>query len=185
MPTQLNRTTQQKVHLVRPGEALDPARYNTNFIDTTHRFNGTDYFVYIRAYAIGEVRVATYVGCRPTAEDNPSVHLSDADNAAAINYFNYYFSILYEAQVQRLCATMGAVFGLGFYIHDFLPCRKTRRLFVTESGFKLGPGPAVKQKYWNMRAAIPPFSGFFSAEHILRACYAFVYGAQRQGFLKP
>lgn len=86
-------STQQKVHLVRPGEPLDPTRYNTNFIDTTHRFNGTDYFLYIRAYAVGEVRVATYVGCRPTAEDNPSVHLSDAENAAAINYFNCYFSM--------------------------------------------------------------------------------------------
>jgi hypothetical protein len=74
---------------------------------------------------------------------------------------------------------------LGFYVHDLLPCRESGQLFVTESGFKLGPGPAVKRKYWNMRAAISPFSGFFSAEHILRARYAFVYGAQRQGFLKP
>jgi hypothetical protein len=177
-------STQEKVHLVRPGEPLDPARYNTNFIDTTHRFNGTDYYVYIRAYAVGEVRVATYVGCRPTSEGNPSVHLSDAKNPGAINYFNYSFSIPFQEQLQTLCSQMGSVFGLGFYIHDFLPCRQTGRLFVSESGFKLGPGPAVKQKYWDMRSQIPPFSGFFSAEHIFRACYAFIHGAQRRGFLK-
>jgi hypothetical protein len=177
-------STQEKVHLVRPGEPLDPARYNTNFIDTTHRFNGADYYVYIRAYAVGEVRVATYVGCRPTSEGNPSVHLSDAKNPEAINYFNYSFSIPFQEQFQTLCCQMGSVFGLGFYIHDFLPCRQTGRLFVSESGFKLGPGPAVKEKYWHMRSQIPPFSGFFSAEHVLRACYAFVYGAQRRGFLK-
>jgi hypothetical protein len=35
-----------------------------------------------------------------------------------------------------------------------------------------------------MRSQIPPFSGFFSAEHIFRACYAFIHGAQRRGFLK-
>jgi hypothetical protein len=121
------------------------------------------------AYAVGEVRVATYVGCRPTSEGNPSVHLSDAKNPGAINYFNYSFSIPFQEQLQTLCSQMGSVFGLGFYIHDFLPCRQTGRLFVSESGFKLGPGPAVKQKYWDKRNQIPPFSGFFSAEHIFRA----------------
>jgi hypothetical protein len=135
-------STQQKVHLVRPGEALDPARYNTNFIDTTHRFDGTDYFVYIRAYAVGEVRVATYVGCRPTAEDNPSVHLSDADNVAAINYFNYYFSILYEAQVQRLCATMGAVFGL--ILHS-------RLLALPQNPTPVRDGVRIQARTWACR----------------------------------
>jgi hypothetical protein len=178
-------SAQQSVYLVAPGQALDASRHNTVLIDTTHRFNGTDYYVYIRAYAVGELRVATYVGCRPTAAGDPSVHLSDANDSEAINYFNCKFLIPFQEQVQNLCARMGALFGLGFYVHDLLPCRKTGQLFVTESGFKLGPGPAVKQKYWNMRAAIPPFSGFFSAEHILRACYAFVYGAQRRGFLNP
>ena len=174
----------QAVFLVHPGMPLDRGRYNTSFIDTTHRFNGIEYYVYIRAYAVGEVRVATYVGCRPIAEGNPSVHLSDATDSAAINYFNYSFSIPFQVQLQTLCSRMGAMFGLGFFIHDFLPCSRTGRLFVTESGFKLNPGPAVRQKYWRLQSEIPPFAGFFSAEHVLRACYAFVYGAQRRGFLK-
>jgi hypothetical protein len=178
-------STKQKVYLVRPGEVLDSERYNTTFIDTTHRFNGVDYYAYIRAYAVGEVRVATYVGCRPVAEGNPSVHLSNGKDPVAINYFNCVFAIPFQEEIERLCRRMGALYGLGFYIHDFLPCRNTGRLFIAESGFKLGPGPAVKRKFWTMRNEIPPFSGFFSAEHILRACHAFVYGAQRQGFLKP
>jgi hypothetical protein len=150
------------------------ARANLSIPPVTTRTSSTPHIdlmarittVYIRAYAVGEVRVATYVGCRPTSEGNPSVHLSDAKNPEAINYFNYSFSIPFQEQLQTLCCQMGSVFGLGFYIHDFLPCRQTGRLFVSESGFKLGPGPAVKEKYWHMRSQIPPFSGFFSAEHV-------------------
>lgn len=177
-------STQQKVYLVRPGEPLDPDRYNTTYVDTTHRFNGTDYYVYLRVYAVGETQVATYAGCRPTADGDPSVHLSDALDPLAINYFNSYFTIPFQAEIQNLCSRIGATLGLGFYVHDLLPCRETGRLFVTESGVKLNPGPAVRQKYWHLQSEIPPFAGFFSAEHVLRACYAFVYGAQRRGFLR-
>jgi hypothetical protein len=178
--------TKQNTYLVKPGESLDPERYNTVFVDTTHRFNGIDYYVYVLAHAVGKIWISTNVGFRPTADGDPSVHLTTSGGAeapTANNYFNSFFVLRYQAQIERLCEQVGAAFGLGFYTHDLLPCRKTGRLLLSESGLKFDAGPLVRARFWNLRERVPAFDEYFSAGHILKSSYAFVRGAQDAGYL--
>jgi hypothetical protein len=177
-------SSQQSVYLLAPGEALDVTRYNTGFVDTTHRFDGVDYYFFLRVYGVGETWIATYPGFRPVSEGNPAVHFQDPPDPAIINYFSGYATISYASQVLDLCRRMGAALGLGFYHYDLLPCRNTGRLFASEIGTKFSPTRAARKHLWGIRNEIPAFAGFFSAGHVLRAGYAFVCGARSLGRLE-
>lgn len=169
-----DRSTGSKVHVLDPGAPLSRSRYNTEFIDSSHRFDGADYYVYIRAFAVGSTCTTIYVGFRPVSDEEQSVHLKDMPlNPGLVNHVSHSIVARYGRQVHELCTLLGNNLGLGFYSHDFVPSRRTGDVYLSETGFKLDAGEIIRRHLWPIRDQLQLHAPMFTAEEVLRTSYAF------------
>jgi hypothetical protein len=141
--------------LVDPGSNLDPARYNTEFVDTVQVYNNKAYFVCLRAMCVGATCTAIYVRARATAEKNASVHNKDTpQDAGLLNHL--YWNVVHprETRIANLCASIAERLGSGFFSHDILPCNSSGKLYVCETGFKFDDR-ALRIQLGGLGARIP------------------------------
>ena len=133
----LNMDTHVPAYVVSPRLPLDPTRYNTEWIDTRHEYNGRNYYVMLRAMAVGGRCLAVFVRARPVEQGDASVHTADTPiDAGLLNFFYRTIAIPQMPAIKSLCEKIANVLGLGFFSHDILPERETGRLLVCETGFK-------------------------------------------------
>jgi hypothetical protein len=125
------------VKVVDAGRSLDLSRYNTELIDTVHEHGGRQYYVALRAMAVGPHCVSIFLRMRPVEQGNPSVHNTDTPLDADL-WNSLYRSIVVPQipQIGSICQQVFGALGFGFYAHDILPERGTGRLLVCETGFK-------------------------------------------------
>lgn len=129
--------TQRPVTIVAPSNALNVARHNTEFVDTIHRFDDVDYYVCLRAMAVGEHLLCAFPRLRPISDGSPSVHSRDTPLDAPV--ISAAYARLVEPTlpaIEEICRLAGGALGPGFYAHDLLPERDTGRLLVCETGIK-------------------------------------------------
>lgn len=131
--------TGHAVQLHSPGSQLDPNRYNTEFLDSSHKYAGRSYFVALRAVCVGTTPVAFYVRARRTEENNSSVHNKNTPlDPDVLNHFYRTLVLERKSELTSICELSGKALGLGFFAHDILPERETGKMYVTETGFKFG-----------------------------------------------
>ncbi|MZQ91167.1 hypothetical protein GVY41_19020 [Frigidibacter albus] len=128
--------------VLAPGDAVDPTRYNTEYIDTRIEFQGSKYFTMFRIQAVGTQVLHAYVRARHTRERSPSVHSKDtpADHQL-IEYLHERLIRSREAGIASFASAMGILLGPGSYAHDMIVCNKTDRMYMVESGFKFNDSP--------------------------------------------
>jgi hypothetical protein len=133
----LNMDTHAPTYVVAPRLPLDPTRYNTQWIDARHEYKGRNYYVMLRAMAVGRRCLSVFVRCRPVEQGDASVHSADTPiDADLLNFFYTTIVIPQMSAIESLCEKIANVLGLGFFSHDILPERETGRLLVCETGFK-------------------------------------------------
>lgn len=170
------------VHVIGPGEATDPRRYNTEFIDTVHEHGRRKYYVYLRAVCVGRVPCSVEVRARSVDDGDPSVHLSDTPrDPELLNWL--YASLVRDRrhEIEELCARIETRLGLGFYAHDILPERETGKFYLAETGFKFDDLPYLG--YMRSIVGSLTFADEFSHAAIERAAEALLSEARRTGAL--
>ena len=133
-------STSKPAWLVTDAGALDEARYNTEFIDTTVTVNGKDYLTTLRLMAVGPTVVLPYLGIRRKDLARPSVHGVTTPHDADL--YNRVFRQLYldrEDELRALAVDLDRALGHGFYHHDLLIERGTGRILLCEVGYKFDP----------------------------------------------
>ena len=83
-----NRGSHAPTYVVAPRLPLDQARYNTEWIDARHEYQGRSYYVALRAMAVGGRCLAVFVRARPVEQGDASVHNTDTPIDADLwNFF--------------------------------------------------------------------------------------------------
>jgi hypothetical protein len=132
-----NMGSHAPIYVVDTGAPLDRSRYNTEWIDTRHEHNGRDYYVALRAMAVGRRCASIFLRLRPMDHGDVSVHNTDTPIDAELWNALYQRIVVPQTKaIQSICGQISEVLGLGFYSHDILPERLTGRLLVCETGFK-------------------------------------------------
>jgi len=119
------------------GDAFDPSRHNTEFVDTRVIVDGVAYYTTPRLLCVGGTLVHAYVRARPAAEGRPSVHAADTPRDPGL--IEHLQRVLVEANRARLvdlARSLGDALGPGFYAHDLLVCNRTGAILVCETGYK-------------------------------------------------
>jgi hypothetical protein len=132
-----NCSTDAAVCVVDAECDLNQERYNTEFIDTTHLYEGRYYYVFLRAMCVGRSCASIYVSARPIDDGSPSVRerLSPID-AGLLNDLHRRIVVPRKARIDEICRAIGARLGPAFYSHDLLPSNSTQDIYVCETGFK-------------------------------------------------
>lgn len=126
-----------EVSLVRRPGALDPARYNTAFIDTRRSFRGAEYHTTIRLMCVGGTPVAAWVRARPVEEGSPSVHSRNTPlDPDLIEHLHGTLIAGREAEFTALAERIESALGPAFLAHDLLIDRETDEIQVCETGLK-------------------------------------------------
>ncbi len=125
------------VQLVGNAAELDPDRYNTEYVDCRHEYEGEMWHVCIRAQAVGEQVLFSWV----RAGREASVHTRDTPvNPQMIRYFHRLLITPNIGRINAIARGVKAALGVGLYAHDILPCAKTGQLFLCETNFKFYDG---------------------------------------------
>jgi len=125
------------VQLVESADQLNPDRYNTEYVDCRYDYDGKVMNVCIRAQAIGEKVLFSWI----RAGSEPSVHTRDTPvDADMIRYFHDKLVKPNTDQIAEIAKGVKRALGVGLYAHDILPCAKTGRFFLCETNFKFYEG---------------------------------------------
>lgn len=125
------------VELVKAADDLDADRYNTDYVDCRHEFRGETWNVCIRAQAVGEQVLFSWI----RAGTGPSVHTRDTPvDPELINHFHQKLIRPNMDQIHEIAKGVKKALGVGLYAHDLLPCARTGRLFLCETNFKFYDG---------------------------------------------
>ncbi|TMV09012.1 hypothetical protein FGK63_07785 [Ruegeria sediminis] len=125
------------VQLIGPEEEINPARYNTEYIDCRHEYAGELWHVCIRAQAVGGKVLFAWV----RAGTAPSVHTRDTPvDADLIRYFHDKLITPNQDQIADIAAAVKRGLGVGLFAHDILPCARTGKLYLCETNFKFYDG---------------------------------------------
>jgi hypothetical protein len=128
--------------LVDAGCDLNQDRYNTEYIDTTHLYEGRHYHVALRAMCVGRSCTSIYISARPIEDGSPSVHDSNTPHdAGLLNDLHRRIVVPRKARIDEICRAIGARLGPAFYSHDLLPSNSTQDIYVCETGFKFNQQP--------------------------------------------
>lgn len=124
------------IKIITSKSDFDKTKYNTEFIDSTYRYNGEKYYTTIRFLCVGEVICSIKIGFRNVKENNPSVHSRTTPlNPELINsyYLNHIKSRMKDFEL--ICNKIFNILGLGFYAHDFI-LSENGDIYLLESMFK-------------------------------------------------
>jgi hypothetical protein len=125
------------VQLVDRAENLNPSRYNTEYVDCRYEYGGETWNVCIRAQAIGERVLFSWV----RAGKGPSVHNRDTPvDAEMIRHFHRKLIDPNMDQINNIARHVKKAIGVGLFAHDILPCAQTGRFFLCETNFKFYDG---------------------------------------------
>jgi hypothetical protein len=155
-------------------ETLDPARYNTAFIDTRVPFEGKTYYTMFRIQAVTRKVLHAYVRARDTAEKAASVHSKDTPADAGL--IEMLFDLLIRPRQDEITAftdRIGRILGPGCYACDMVVCNSTGKMFMVEAGFKFNDSPYAK--YLESVADRTPCNAiFYGGEYPVRAADLFL-----------
>jgi hypothetical protein len=148
MPKPIDGVTQQRVFsmervgtnrpviVVEGGQPIEPARLNTEFIDTSQEYLGKRYYICLRAMCVGPKPYAIIVRAAEVGE-NPSVRsIYTKLNPGLLNFLYEKVVVDRRVQIERICTDVAKLLGIGFYAHDLLPDSGSNKVFLCESGFK-------------------------------------------------
>ena len=125
------------VQLIKRADEIDTSRYNTEYVDCRHEYDGKLWHVCIRAQAIGGQVLFSWV----RAGREPSVHTRDTQvDAALIRHFHDLLVRPNFNQIEEIAKRVKKALGVGLFAHDILPCARTGRLFLCETNFKFYDG---------------------------------------------
>jgi hypothetical protein len=154
-------------------DALDPARYNTRYIDAVHHYRGRAYHVSLRAMAVGATCVAVYVRARAVSESSPSVHNKNTPvDRELLNHLHAEIVEPRQDEIHSICERIGSRLGTGFYAHDIVPERESGVLYVCETGFKFDDH-AWRNRMAPLRGSLACDDGNPSVE-VVRSAEAFL-----------
>lgn len=160
-----------------------PSRYNTVFIDTRHEYKGEVYYVALRANAVGKRLISVYVRARPVADGNPSVHAEDTPlDPELLSYLYNTIVVPHYSRIEAITNTAGEALGLGFFAHDILFDRLSKRFFLCETSFKFDNN-VLRSHLWPIRNRVSGLFDPFSGVEVKAAAAAFVEQARERGFL--
>ncbi len=114
----------------------DPARYNTEYIDTTVEYRGRTYHTCLRSICVSGHVIHTYVRARPAGE-GASVHAIDTPaDADLLEYLQEELVNKNAEKLNEIASKIATAIGPGFYAHDLLVKKGTSEIFVCETGLK-------------------------------------------------
>jgi hypothetical protein len=123
--------------LIDGGTALDESRYNTDYVDCRHDYDGQLWNVCLRAQVVGAHVLFAWV----RAGTGASVHTRDTPvDAGMIRHFHNLLIVPNMDQIKTIAARVKEALGVGLFAHDILPCRETGRLLLCETNFKFYDG---------------------------------------------
>lgn len=151
------------VQLVGNATELDPDRYNTEYVDCRHEYEGEMWHVCIRAQAVGEQVLFSWVRAGP----QPNVRTRGTPlDAKLLNHFHSKLVVPNTDQIREIASAVKKAVGVGFFAHDILPCAKTGRLFLCETNYKFYEG--FYRFYMKPIAKDLPNQAFFDGRKVTR-----------------
>lgn len=141
------KSSGQQTQILENGSLIQPERYNTKFIDTSFEFQGEEYYASPRIMCVKGKINDICLRFRNKKENNPNVRLENFYSPELHNFYYEKYILPNLNDLSEICNKIGKVLGLGFYVHDFLFCPKTKKFFVSETGFKVDNIGARKLKY--------------------------------------
>lgn len=126
-----------KTKVLKNGSKILDGYYNTEFIDTTFEYNSEKYYAAPRVMCVGKEIIEIQIRLRNVKEKNPNVHAKTAPmDSKLLNH--YYENILQPRmlELEKICEKLVAVFGFGFYNHDFLISTQNNKIYLSETGYK-------------------------------------------------
>lgn len=151
----------QPTSVIAQGTAVDPARYNTELVDTRVEVDCHEYYVSLRAVCVAGRVLDLFVRCRPIEDGTPSVHSRDTPlDPDLLNTIHREHVQPRMDEIHSLCAKIGSTLGPAFYVHDIL-LSKDGRLPVCEVGFKFDDTTLVEH-LWPVSAGLDFMRGAFS-----------------------
>lgn len=151
------------IQIVDSTAELDPGRYNTEYIDCRHEHNGQVWHVCIRAQAVGEQVLFSWVRAGP----QPNVRTRGTPvDAQLLKHFHAKLVEPNADQIRDIARGVKRAFGVGFFAHDILPCAKTGRLFLCETNYKFYEG--FYRFYMKSIANELPTPAFFDGRKVTR-----------------
>ncbi|KUJ85739.1 hypothetical protein AVO45_01785 [Ruegeria marisrubri] len=125
------------VQLIKRADEIDTSRYNTEYVDCRHEYDGKLWHVCIRAQAIGGQVLFSWV----RASDEPNVRTRNTPvDAGLIRHFHERLVRPNLAQIQEIALGVKKALGVGLFAHDILPCAQSGRLLLCETNFKFYEG---------------------------------------------
>jgi hypothetical protein len=172
----------RQAFVIEHGQEVDRSRYNTEFIDTRHSFNGATYYVSLRAGAVGGTMYGAWPRLRLVSEGNASVHTSDTPlDPKAIEHFMSELVVKRYADLVHICRQCGDALGPAFYAHDILPS-VTGPYYVCEAGFKYD-NLEVRYHLGSLVSELPSMHDHFSLEIADKLVEALLTECKRLNFL--
>ncbi|WP_170391169.1 hypothetical protein [Ruegeria arenilitoris] len=151
------------VQLLGNAAELDPDRYNTEYVDCRHEYEGEMWHVCIRAQAVGEQVLFSWVRAGP----QPNVRTRGTPlDAKLLNHFHSKLVVPNTDQIREIASAVKKAVGVGFFAHDILPCAKTGRLFLCETNYKFYEG--FYRFYMKPIAKDLPNQAFFDGRRVTR-----------------
>lgn len=136
--------------------------YITEYTDTTHRSHGRDFFVSIRILAVGSSIVSAYIRTRPVPDRNPCVHSGNTTyDIRVIRDLHHRLITRKSRELAEITDRIAHTPGFAFLAHDILPCTRSGKLLVCETGIKLDA--EGHRKRFRVLAPFYPEKRIFSA----------------------
>lgn len=167
--------------LAGPEAEADPARFTSEFVDSTTEFQGKAYFCSTRLLTVGGSLVGGMVRARPV-EEGYSVHLGDTPkDPALLRFLHARHYAPHLDFFRRLARDIAQACGPGFFAHDLIPCTRTGRYVICESNLKFQTG-ALKH-FRDVQEELRDLSPCFREDFDQISVEAFVAENRRLGWL--
>ncbi len=162
-------------------DIAEAGKHNVQFIDTRQTVADRDYFICLRAMAVGAECISCFVRAKDAQAGDPVVHNSDTPKDPLM------LNELHERLVRpnwrafvEICRKVEAAIGFGMFAIDILPCRATGNFYVCEVNIKL--------EEFGMRSILNlvrpqlTYGAECDQHYPERAAHALFQGVRRKGF---
>ncbi|WP_170362360.1 hypothetical protein [Ruegeria arenilitoris] len=125
------------VQLVSDERELDSTRYNTDYINCKYEYKGKPWHVSIRAMAVGEQVLFSWIRA------GKGLNVRTRGTPVDAEMLTHLHDLLIKPnidQIRDIAKSVKNAVGVGLYAHDILPCAETGKFFLCETNFKFYEG---------------------------------------------
>lgn len=134
-----NNNSGANTQVIDIGEEVSKERYNTEFIDTTIKFEDDLYYTAVRLMCVDANIISSFVRARKVTDYGANAGVHSGNTPLHSELLSFLFDKLISPNSARFSEISQNIFealGHGFYSHDLLVDIRKNQIYLCESGFK-------------------------------------------------